>query len=276
MLDLAFKNCRFVSLFDMHRFDFVQWQNLLQGLQDVERQLVPLVAHSPHTEFEGEALTILSGLGVTFDGIAQSCELVELMTAAQLARDAGGLIGSPGLTPSKMRDAANVLAKGVTANMKAIMLMRIPQEYANYIDPKHEGLLLEKFPRAMNELRFAGQALAYDLGTASVFHCMRAMEVGLKVLGLRLGIPYAPSWESYLRQFETLFAQDYKKKTDDLRKAEPYYRELAGDLQVVKLVWRNPTMHVVRTYTQSEAREVHSAVTAFVSRLAVELQEAAP
>jgi hypothetical protein len=41
-----------------------------------------------------------------------------------------------------------------------------------------------------------------------------------------------------------------------------------GDLQVVKMSWRNPTMHIVRTYTPEEAQQIFGAVKTFMGRLA--------
>ena len=46
----------------------------------------------------------------------------------------------------------------------------------------------------------------------------------------------------------------------------PYLSELAGDLQIVKIVWRNPTMHIVRSYSPTEAREIFNAVIALMER----------
>src|SRR5258708_7512857 len=60
--------------------------------------------------------------------------------------------------------------------------------------------VLDKFPSAILDMEEAGKCLAFDRNTACVFHCMRVMEVGLKTLASALGIPYAPSWESYLTQ----------------------------------------------------------------------------
>lgn len=51
----------------------------------------------------------------------------------------------------------------------------------------------DAFPSARNDICGAARCVVLGEGTAAVFHAMRVMEVGLRVLGRKLGIPYAPS-----------------------------------------------------------------------------------
>ena len=101
-------------------------------------------------------------------------------------------------------------------------------------------------------------------------HLMRVMEVGLKALAASplLGIPYAPSWESYLRQIEAKIAQPHKQKPRLWKRYEAFFRDVSGDLISIKQAWRNPTMHVVRKYSTEEAQEILVAVKLFMERLA--------
>lgn len=130
-----------------------------------------------------------------------------------------------------------------------------------------------RFPAARDDITEAGLCLAVLRGTASVFHLMRVMEEGLKAIAAPLGIPYAPSWESYLRQMDKKINEPHSTKPPDWRRLQPLFIELLGDLQSVKIAWRNPTMHIVRHYTPEEAEEIFAAVRRFMSRLAQELSE---
>ena len=154
--------------------------------------------------------------------------------------------------------------------------MRVPSEYARfYRDRQIFGERVEvAFPSAIKDIEASGKCLAFGEGTACVFHLMRIMELGLKVLARPLAIPYAPSWESYLKQIETQMTKKHKTKSKKWKKEEPLFRDLAGDLQMVKIAWRNPTMHIVRHYDQSEAEDVFRAVRAFMKRLAEKFSEA--
>lgn len=111
------------------------------------------------------------------------------------------------------------------------------------------------------------------MGTACVFHMMRVMEVGLKALAKALGIPYAPSWESYLRQIDNRISAKHKTKGIKWKRDEAMFRNLHGDLQAIKIAWRNPTMHIVRSYSPEEAEDVYRAVRTFMKHLSKKFSE---
>jgi hypothetical protein len=134
----------------------------------------------------------------------------------------------------------------------------------------------ERFPSAIIDIEEAGKCLAMQRGTAAVFHLMRVMEVGLKATAGALGIPYAPSWESYLRQIKASMDDDWKKKPVKWRKSEPFFRDVHAHLYAVKSAWRNPTMHIVSSYTPEMAEEVFNAVKGLMRHLATKLREEQP
>ena len=119
-----------------------------------------------------------------------------------------------------------------------------------------------------DEVHDAGKCLALGQGTACVFHLMRVMEAALKRLAKELGIPYAPSWEAYIKQITAKIGEKHKSKSVKWRRQEPFFRDALGDLQAIKIAWRNPTMHVVRRYSVSEAKQVYGTVQHFMNRFA--------
>lgn len=131
----------------------------------------------------------------------------------------------------------------------------------------------DRFPSAILDIEEAGKCLAFERGTACVFHCMRVMEVGLKSLAKALGIDYAPSWESYLTQIDKEFKRAWKDKEPAWKQDEAFYTEAAADLTVVKRAWRNPTMHVRIAYDPVKAKEVFDGVKAFMRHLSTKLRE---
>lgn len=126
----------------------------------------------------------------------------------------------------------------------------------------------QRFPKAVIDIDAAGKCLSLGLGTSTVVHLMRVMEVGLKALAKSLGVAYAPSWESYLRQIETNIGLKRANKTRAWIKREPFYRDISGDLVAVKNAWRNTSMHVVRHYDADEAAKIFDAVQHLMERLA--------
>jgi hypothetical protein len=131
----------------------------------------------------------------------------------------------------------------------------------------------DAFPSARLDIANAFRCIVFGQSTASVFHLMRVMEVGLKVLGREAGIPYAPSWEAYLSQLNVKLAVPYKSQSASWKKKAPLIRELCGDVFAVKTAWRNPTMHVVREYTSQEAWQITHSIDTFLRRLATKHRE---
>jgi hypothetical protein len=150
-----------------------------------------------------------------------------------------------------------------------VFLTLDPSKNRFYLNPNLFGeVIAERLPTTIGDIEEAGKCLALDRGTACVFHLMRVMEVGLQRLANDLGIPYAPSWESYINQINTRVALKHKKKGIKWKRDEPYFKEIAGDLLTVKVAWRNPTMHIVRTYTPEEAEQIFGAVRTLMQRVA--------
>jgi hypothetical protein len=173
-----------------------------------------------------------------------------------------------------VKDQFHELYRNVMRELQSEIFYHIPKERAQYSDPKEPlfGVAVyERFPRAIYDIEEAGKCLAFGRSTACVFHLMRVMEEGLKILAKALGIPYAPSWESYLDQINTRITAKHSTKSYKWKKVETFYKEVLGDLQMVKIAWRNPTMHIVRKYTPEEAEGVFGAVRTTMNRLAAEL-----
>ncbi len=92
------------------------------------------------------------------------------------------------------------------------------------------------------------------------------MEAGLKVLAKELGIPCVgnPTYAKFTRLSMAIGNPRLPTK----RMKQPFYKEVAGDLQSVKIAWRNPTMHIVKSYDGREAEQIYDCVHTFMVRLA--------
>jgi len=169
----------------------------------------------------------------------------------------------------------HALKEGVFAELRTMLFFRMDEELRIYFEKPHQyGDTVDlRFPAAALDIEEAGKCLALARPTAAIFHAMRVMEVGLRVLAKDLKIPYAPSWESYIRQIEAQITAKHKSKSKKWKAVEPFYRELLGDIMSIKIAWRNPTMHIVRSYTPNEAEDVFRAVRTFMQRLSTRLAQ---
>ncbi len=128
------------------------------------------------------------------------------------------------------------------------------------------------FPASIDDIQDAGTALATGLGTSCVMHLMRIIEAALKVLASGLGIPYAISWEAYLTKIEKNISAKHTTKSPEWKTVEKFYRDVSGDLFTIKQAWRNPTMHIERSYSTEEAEQIFLAVKTLMQRMALNLK----
>ncbi|MGZ5442743.1 MAG: hypothetical protein ACXW5U_11970 [Thermoanaerobaculia bacterium] len=229
------------------------------------------------------------------EAVADSCRSVGLALSAKYASEIVQLVNE---TPS-LRESLAVLARTHAAPSREslapaefqreveILRKRIDDELAEreffVLDDRHRSyfhevalfgsVVADAFPGAAYDIEEAGKCLALGRATAGVYHLMRVMERGLRATGKALGIPYAPSWESYLTQINARIHVKHRKKGVRWKRDEPFFKDVAAYLQTVKIAWRNPTMHVQRDYTPAQADEILAAVRGFMTHLASRLHE---
>jgi hypothetical protein len=134
------------------------------------------------------------------------------------------------------------------------------------------------FPSAQPEIEHAAKCLAFGRNTASVFHLMRVMEVGLRVLGKSLNDPALdpkrnPSWEAILKRCDDQLKLPLKDRSPEWKTDDSFFSEAIANLRAVKNAWRNSTMHVERDYDEEEALDVMNAVKGYMRHLAGKLKE---
>jgi hypothetical protein len=145
-----------------------------------------------------------------------------------------------------------------------------------YYEPK-EPLFGKKFSDrfvfAAFELDEAAKCLALGRSTASVFHLMRMMELGVRAVSrcLQISDPIQPadrSWGPILKKVRD--GIDNKWKTVAQRSVGDgnIFDGLYASLDAVKNPWRNSTMHPANKYTDEEAEHIFVAVRGFMMKLA--------
>lgn len=180
-----------------------------------------------------------------------------------------------GILPLLLHNELEALQHRMLDELKRHYYYPVTEGYAAiYMNPSPWGEeVYNNFPSARLDIQNAGRSIILGQATAGVFHLMRVLEVGLKVLGREASIPWAPSWESYLSQFQKKFEAKYDTKSVAWKRKEPLMKELSGDLAAIKLAWRNPTMHIVREYSMSEGEQIYNASKTFMERLAIKYRE---
>lgn len=133
------------------------------------------------------------------------------------------------------------------------------------------------FPSSVFEIDEAGKCHALGRSTASVFHLMRAMEIGIKAIARSLGIPDPVkgndrNWGNMLAKIKTEMdrrAAGAQWQNDDKNLFAGAY----VSLDAVRVAWRNTTMHVENKYTDEESEHIFIATRGFMKRLSDRMDE---
>src|SRR5215471_16908087 len=123
-----------------------------------------------------------------------------------------------------------------------------------------------KFPSAAFEVDEAAKCFALSRPTATVFHLMRGMEVGIHAVRASLGIPapvkdWERNWGKILESIEKEMISRSSASPPRWNAGDRDFFESAyASLDAVRVAWRNTTMHVENKYTEDEAEHVFGAV----------------
>ena len=114
--------------------------------------------------------------------------------------------------------------------------------------------------------------VAIAVATASAFHSMRVLEIGLGVFGALFGVSLAhKNWEPALRELESKIREMHKdpawKVMPDCKTKQEQYSQAAAHFAVLKDGWRNYTMHTRGKHTEDEAEMIFLNVRGFMQKL---------
>ena len=128
------------------------------------------------------------------------------------------------------------------------------------------------FPTAAFEVEEAAKCIAFGRHTASVFHAMRMLEVGIRALAKRIGIsdptkPAEKNWSFILKSINEKIEESWPKKTRIAGSEGSAFEELYAHLDAVRNPWRNATMHVETIYAPHEALHIIRCSAFFLKRL---------
>jgi hypothetical protein len=213
-------------------------------------------------------VTLINATRRSFEGMGLASTVDQI---TRFDRDISGLVVDAAYTLELLRGLKHRLEDELR---RCHCFMMTPERAKFWEAPQLFGPeVWERFPSSIFDIEEAGKCLACGRGTATVFHLMRVMEVGLKATAKALGVPYAPSWDAYLKKMRGQLDAKWEDKSPEWKAEEAFFREVHSYLHAVKLAWRNPTMHVANLYDDEQAREVWDATRAFMRHLATKLSE---
>jgi hypothetical protein len=178
---------------------------------------------------------------------------------------------------SELADSASELHMRIRDELEETNLWQVMREHIKFLGVDTFGFVEQKtFQEAHRDIEEAGKCLAFDRGTASVFHLMRVMEVGLRALGRSLADETLnpktnPTWEKILRRCDEELRKPLSSRSPEWRADEQFFSTATANLRAVKDAWRNPSIHVELSYDPETAVDIWNAVRAFMRHLATKL-----
>jgi hypothetical protein len=173
----------------------------------------------------------------------------------------------------------SLLAKVVTSEMEARVAIFLSPSTAKYYEMILPIELSVAFTNASCELLDAGNCLALGQFTASVFHSMRAAEIGVRAMGASLNVKFPfpaelADWQNILDQIDTKI-RDMKSLPKGTKKDEDiqFYSEAASQFRWFKDGWRVRVAHARAIYKESDARKVLDHTINFFETLSKRLME---
>lgn len=131
-----------------------------------------------------------------------------------------------------------------------------------------ENVALE-FPKAAYDISEAGKCLACSRATASVFHLMRVVEVGIGRLGEALSTELNPrwGWQKLINAGLEPAVNALPEMTEGEIHRKKMLQQARAHLHAIRLAWRNDTMHPKEQYDPEEAKEIFGHVKTFMKHL---------
>lgn len=155
------------------------------------------------------------------------------------------------------------------------------EQHLCYLYPKDDSYTLSrwkenwqdvicKFPETEKDIFCAVDLNCLDHATSSVYHCMRVLEVGLRLMCNHLGIAYSGrNWYNIINDIESKIASLRQSLPKVLREETlNYYSTVAKEFSYFKDGWRNYASHARCQYDKHQAASVLQHVRSFMSYLA--------
>jgi hypothetical protein len=269
---LAWHPGKLWSLWDMVTVSAEKYVTLGELIQQVRISFV--LRESPGIHDDDDAR--IGELRDTLKHLIQSCEELGLSRAQELVSHSYDDL------PQSTREW-ELLLRAIMTDIKKTVFLFIPDHLAKFYEIIFPSIVTTAFPLASKELVWAGNALAVGSYTASVFHSMRAAEIGVRVLGKELCVEFPDKplelaeWANILDQADSIIVK-MKEKPRGTHKDEEltFYSQAAVQFRYFKDAWRVRVAHARETYEETPAIRVFNHTHEFFETLSTRLKEPKP
>jgi hypothetical protein len=182
------------------------------------------------------------------------------------------------ISPIALRERVSELSHCIMDDLAGHHFFWVPPERAKFYGKTEKTFgddVANRFSSSLHEIKNAGNCMAFGMYTASVFHLMRVTEIGLRAIGLSLGLSLNSneSWESILRKLSTEEIKKDAAANAKMLANLSFYQSVKQTISALKDVCRNRTMHFDGNWDEDEAKEIMTATRSFMKYVASKLDE---
>ncbi|MFU7529059.1 hypothetical protein [Qipengyuania sp. ASV99] len=165
------------------------------------------------------------------------------------------------------------------AESKKFLVLRTEQTKYLADDFSLFGKAVENaFPSVTSEATEAAKCFGFSRWTASAFHAIRCLEVGIRAVSRCLGIPdpiKGPdrNWSAMQRKVKEALDTRWPTAADKVADDYKFFDRLYGALAAFQNPYRNETMHLESSYDEAQAAHIIAMVKGFLSQVATRCDE---
>lgn len=274
--------CGLVSLLDiMERFQldsFIYLERLREGVGEALRldAEAPTMGNALLGTLRGPEERRFSQvlLGHVIEDMVKACKKFKLENALQNIEP---LLESP---PQTDREVA-IYYDMMMRELRQGSFFQMSRDRSAYwrTDRLLSDAVKARFISVAHEIKAAATAYACALPEASVFHSMRAAEVGLLEVAQQLGVPV--TGEEMLKNVIDGIQAAARKIDDaprypDKKSDSQFYSDVALEGGLMKDAWRNYVAHAKATYSEQDALDILNATCRFFEKFAKRDEQPAP
>lgn len=185
-------------------------------------------------------------------------------------------LSHPGVTYEDAAKRMREIGSRLNDELEGRQFFVLPNGKAAYYEPASPLFgdeVSTGFPAASYDIDEAGKCFALERYTATAFHLMRVVEIGIRELCDALNVTVSPNagWQKILNDKlePAINALPESAPAEKARKTD--LQQARAHLHAIRLGWRNDTMHPKATYTEEEAKWLIGHVETFMRHLATRL-----
>jgi hypothetical protein len=212
------------------------------------------------------------------EALTKSCEELDMPLVVNQANRVKELLSQESANRADLFAQLGQLNSRIMEYMASQTLLVFPSYRSeHYHEPlKDWHVVPSSFPSAVDAIEESEKCFALGRTTASVFHLMAIVQIGLTALAknLRVNVDLFDTWEKVIGGIEgAISAKRASMARQNWKRIEAFYDEALSDLRSIKNAWRNPTMHFRRSYDEAQAAKVRERVKDFMIHLSTRLKE---